>query len=153
MAKVTELTAGLARPIAEENGCTLWDVEYVKEAGTWFLRVYIDKEGGVDIDDCEAVSRRLSDALDEADPIEGSYTLEVSSAGLDRTLKKPEHFAAFLGSEVDVKLYRPLEGRKEHTGVLRAYDAESGAVTVETAAGERIFPKKDVAQVRLAVRF
>ncbi|HIR84603.1 MAG TPA: ribosome maturation factor RimP [Candidatus Galloscillospira excrementavium] len=153
MAKVTELTAGLARPIAEENGCTLWDVEYVKEAGTWFLRVYIDKEGGVDIDDCEAVSRRLSDALDEADPIEGSYTLEVSSAGLDRTLKKPEHFAAFLGSEVDVKLYRPLEGRKEHTGVLRAYDAESGAVTVETAAGERTFPKKDVAQVRLAVRF
>ena len=153
MAKVTELTAGLARPIAEENGCTLWDVEYVKEAGTWFLRVYIDKEGGVDIDDCEAVSRRLSDALDEADPIEGSYTLEVSSAGLDRTLKKPEHFAAFLGSEVDVKLYRPLEGRKEHTGVLRSYDAESGAVTVETAAGERTFPKKDVAQVRLAVRF
>ena len=153
MAKVTELTAGLARPIAEENGCSLWDVEYVKEAGTWFLRVYIDKEGGVDIDDCEAVSRRLSDALDEADPIEGSYTLEVSSAGLDRTLKKPEHFAAFLGSEVDVKLYRPLEGRKEHTGVLRAYDAESGAVTVETAAGERTFPKKDVAQVRLAVRF
>ena len=153
MAKVTELTAGLARPIAEENGCALWDVEYVKEAGTWFLRVYIDKEGGVDIDDCEAVSRRLSDALDEADPIEGSYTLEVSSAGLDRTLKKPEHFAAFLGSEVDVKLYRPLEGRKEHTGVLRAYDAESGAVTVETAAGERTFPKKDVAQVRLAVRF
>ena len=153
MAKVTELTAGLARPIAEENGCTLWDVEYVKEAGTWFLRDYIDKEGGVDIDDCEAVSRRLSDALDEADPIEGSYTLEVSSAGLDRTLKKPEHFAAFLGSEVDVKLYRPLEGRKEHTGVLRAYDAESGAVTVETAAGERTFPKKDVAQVRLAVRF
>ena len=137
MAKVTELTAGLARPIAEENGCTLWDVEYVKEAGTWFLRVYIDKEGGVDINDCEAVSRRLSDALDEA----------------DRTLKKPEHFAAFLGSEVDVKLYRPLEGRKEHTGVLRAYDAESGAVTVETAAGERTFPKKDVAQVRLAVRF
>ena len=153
MAKVTELTAGLARPIAEENGCTLWDVEYVKEAGTWFLRVYIDKEGGVDIDDCEAVSRRLSDALDEADPIEGSYTFEVSSAGADRTLKKPEHFAAFLGSEVDVKLYRPLEGRKEHTGVLRASDAESGAVTVETAAGERTFPKKDVAQVRLAVRF
>ena len=153
MAKVTELTAGLARPIAEENGCTLWDVEYVKEAGTWFLRVYIDKEGGVDIDDCEAVSRRLSDALDEADPIEGSYTLEVSSAGLDRTLKKPEHFAAFLGSEVDVKLYRHLEGRKEHTGVLRAYDAQSGAVTVETAAGEQTFPKKDVAQVRLAVRF
>ena len=100
MAKVTELVAGLAAPIAEENGCSLWDVEYVREAGQWFLRVYIDKEGGVSIDDCEAVSRPLSDALDEADPIEGSYVLEVSSAGADRPLKKPAHFRQFLGSEV-----------------------------------------------------
>ncbi len=90
MAKVTELVAGLAAPIAEENGCSLWDVEYVREAGQWFLRVYIDKEGGVSIDDCEAVSRPLSDKLDEADPIEGSYTFEVSSAGADRVLKKPD---------------------------------------------------------------
>ena len=104
MAKVTDLTASLAAPIAEEQGCTLWDVEYVKEAGTWILRVYIDKEGGVSINDCEAVSRPLSDKLDEVDPIEGSYTLEVSSAGADRVLKKPEHFTAFMGSEVDVRL-------------------------------------------------
>ena len=100
MAKVTDTVAALAGPIAAEQGCTLWDVEYVKEAGTWFLRVFIDKEGGVSIDDCEAVSRPLSDALDEADPIQGSYTFEVSSAGADRALKKPEHFAACMGQEV-----------------------------------------------------
>ena len=97
MAKVTEVAAGLALPIVEQNGCTLWDVEYVKEAGDWYLRLYIDKEGGVSIDDCEAVSRAVSDALDAADPIEGSYTFEVSSAGADRPLKKPEHFAAMMG--------------------------------------------------------
>ena len=151
MAKVTELTAGLAAPIVEAAGCSLWDVEYVKEAGEWFLRVYIDKEGGVSINDCEAVSRPLSDALDEADPIEGSYTLEVSSAGADRPLKKPAHFQQFLGAEVDVRLYRPLDGRKEYTGVLKGYDG--GDVTIETAGEARTFVKKDVAQVRLTVHF
>ncbi|NCE64726.1 ribosome maturation factor RimP [Pseudoflavonifractor sp. 524-17] len=151
MAKVTELVAGLAAPIAAEQGCTLWDVEYVKEAGTWFLRVYIDKEGGVSIDDCEAVSRPLSDTLDEADPIEGSYTLEVSSAGLDRALKKPEHFARFMGSEVEVRLYRAREGRKEFVGALQGY--EGGNVTLDTPEGSVTFEKKDVAQVRLYVRF
>ena len=148
MAKVTDLTAALAPPIAEEQGCTLWDVEYVKEAGTWYLRVYIDKEGGVSINDCEAVSRPLSDKLDEADPIEGSYTLEVSSAGATRVLKKPEHFAAFLGSEVEVRLYRPRDGKKEFVGVLAGY--ENGDVLLE--GGVR-FAKKDVAQTRLHVTF
>lgn len=148
MAKVTELTATLAAPIVAEQGCTLWDVEYVKEAGTWILRVYIDKEGGVSINDCEAVSRPLSDKLDEEDPIEGSYTLEVSSAGADRVLKKPEHFAAFIGSEVDVRLYRPIEGKKEFVGVLTGY--ENGNVSLE---GDLRFEKKDVAQVRLHVTF
>ena len=151
MAKVTELTAGLAAPIVEAAGCSLWDVEYVKEAGEWFLRIYIDKEGGVSINDCEAVSRPLSDALDEADPIEGSYALEVSSAGADRVLKKPEHFAQFTGSEVDVKLYRAREGRKELTGVLKGYD--NGNVTVELPGGDVTLEKKDVAQVRLHVSF
>ncbi|HWS42656.1 MAG TPA: ribosome maturation factor RimP [Pseudoflavonifractor sp.] len=150
MAKVTELTRELAEPIAAANGCTIWDVEYVKEAGTWYLRVFIDKIGGVDINDCEIVSRALSDALDEADPIEGGYTLEVSSAGIDRVLKKPEHFAQFLGAEAEVRLYRPLEGRKDHVGLLRAY--ADGDITLETKAGEILFPKKDVAQVRLYVR-
>lgn len=151
MAKVTEMVAALAAPLARECGCSLWDVEYVKEAGTWFLRVYIDREGGVSINDCEAVSRPLSDALDEADPIEGSYVLEVSSAGADRPLKKPAHFQQFLGAEVDVRLYRPLDGRKEYTGVLKGYDG--GDVTIETAGEARTFVKKDVAQVRLTVHF
>ncbi len=151
MAKITELVASMAAPIAEGAGCSLWDVEYVREAGEWFLRVYIDKAGGVSIDDCEAVSRPLSDQLDEADPIEGSYVLEVSSAGADRPLKKPEHFARFLDAEVEVRLYRAMEGRKDYVGILKGY--ENGDVTIETAAGPRTFAKKDVAQVRLYVRF
>ena len=147
MAKVTDVVAGLAQPFVEQAGCTLWDVEYVKEAGERFLRVYIDREGGVCIDDCEAVSRPLSDALDEADPIAGSYTFEVSSAGLDRPLKKPEHFEQSMGRQVDVKFYRPVDGRKERTGVLEGY--ENGDVTVD---GVR-YPKQDIAQVRLHVTF
>ena len=151
MSKITDFTAQLARPVVEANGCTLWDVEYVREAGEWFLRVYIDKEGGVSIDDCEAVSRPLSDALDEADPIQDPYTFEVSSAGADRALKKPEHFARFLGRPVDVRLYRPVDGGREHTGALRGYDG--GDVTIDTPAGPRTFEKKDVAQVRLHIEF
>ena len=151
MAKVTELTAELAGPIAAGNGCTLWDVEYVKEAGAWYLRVYIDKAGGVSIDDCEAVARPLSDALDEADPIEGSYTLEVSSAGADRALKKPEHFRQFLGEQVDVKLYRPRDGRKEFTGALKRYD--DGDVTLDVNGAEEQFTKKEIALVRLHIEF
>lgn len=147
MPKVTDTVAALARPVVEEKGCTLWDVEYVKEAGEWFLRLYIDKPGGVGIDDCEAVSRPVSDLLDEADPIQGSYTFEVSSAGLERVLRRPEHFAACLGQKVDVKLYRPLEGSKEFTGPLEGY--ADGSVTV----GGRTFEKKDVAQVRLHADF
>ena len=151
MARVTDTVAALALPVAEAAGCSLWDVEYVKEAGQWFLRVYIDKEGGVSIDDCEAVSRPLSDLLDEHDPIEGSYTFEVSSAGADRALKKPEHFARFQGAEVEVKLYRPKEGRKEYVGLLRDY--QDGAVTLETAGQEAVFTKQEVALVRLYPRF
>lgn len=150
MAKVTDAVAALALPVVESAGCRLWDVEYVKEAGSWFLRVYIDKEGGVSIDDCEAVSRPLSDLLDQADPIEGSYTFEVSSAGADRALKKPEHFAAFLGAEVEVKLYRPREGRKEFVGVLKGY--EDGTVTLDMDGGEAVFTKQEIALVRLYLR-
>ena len=151
MAKVTETVAALAAPIVEQAGCSLWDVEYVKEAGEWFLRVYIDKEGGVSIDDCEAVSRPLSDLLDEADPIEGSYTFEVSSAGADRVLKKPEHFEQFMNSEVEVKLYRPREGRKEFVGLLRDY--EDGGVTLEVGNETQSFTKQEIALVRLYPRF
>ena len=151
MAKVTDVVAQLAAPVVEQAGCSLWDVEYVKEAGEWFLRVYIDKEGGISIDDCEAVSRPLSDLLDEADPIEGSYTFEVSSAGADRALRKPEHFAQMMGQEVEVRLYRSAGGRKDHVGVLAGY--EDGDVSIDTSAGRETFGKKDIAQVRLYVRF
>ena len=150
MAKVTDTVSALARPVVEGAGCTLWDVEYVKEAGTWFLRVYIDKEGGVSIDDCEAISRPLSDLLDEHDPIEGSYTFEVSSAGADRTLKKPEHFARFQGAEVEVRLYRPREGRKEFVGILKGYT--DGDVTLEMGGREAVFTKQEIALVRLYLR-
>ncbi|MBC5715877.1 ribosome maturation factor RimP [Flintibacter faecis] len=151
MAKVTDVVAQLAAPVVEQAGCSLWDVEYVKEAGEWFLRVYIDKEGGVSIDDCEAVSRPLSDLLDEADPIEGSYTFEVSSAGADRVLKKPEHFARFQGQEVEVKLYRPRDGRKDFVGVLRSW--QDGDVTLDVGGEPAIFEKKEIALVRLYPRF
>ena len=151
MAKVTDTVAALAAPIVESAGCSLWDVEYVKEAGEWFLRVYIDKEEGVSIDDCEAVSRPLSDKLDEADPIEGSYTFEVSSAGADRVLKKPEHFTMFQGQEVEVKLYRPKDGRKDYVGLLRTH--EDGNVTIEVNGIPMAFEKKEVALVRLYPRF
>ena len=150
MKKITDLTAELAAPAVAEAGCTLWDVEYVKEAGVWFLRLYIDKEGGVSIDDCEAVSRPVSDLLDEADPIEGSYTFEVSSAGADRALKKPEHFEKFRGEEVEVKLYRPREGRKEFVGRLQNY--QDGAVTLEINGDETVFTKQEIALVRLYLR-
>ena len=144
MAKVAELTAALAAPIVREQGCTLWDVEYVREAGQWFLRVYIDKPEGVSINDCEAVSRPLSDALDVADPIEGSYVLEVSSAGADRPLKRPEHFAQFVGSQVEVRLYRAVDGAKDY---------RDGDVSILSGGKTRTFAKKDVAQTRLYVSF
>ena len=153
MKKITELTAELAAPVIAERGCTLWDVEYVKEAGTWYLRVLLDKDGGVDILDCEAVSRRLSDLLDEADPIEGSYTLEVGSAGAERALKRPGDFQRYLGSPVLVKLYRNQDGRKEFPGVLTGYDEATGDVTITVGKQEMTFAKKDIALVRLRVEF
>ena len=151
MEKVTDLTARLAAPIVEEQGCSLWDVEYVKEAGTWYLRVLIDKEGGVDILDCENISRALSDLLDEADPIQDPYTFEVSSAGADRALKKPEHFQAYLGVQVDVKFYQAKNGQKTCTGILAGY--EDGAVTLTMGEDTVTFPKQEIAFVRLHVGF
>lgn len=147
MKKVTEVAAELAAPLAEAAGCSLWDVEYVREAGTWFLRVYLDRPGGVSIDHCEAVSRPLSDKLDEVDPIEGSYVLEVGSAGADRQLKKPEHFQQFMGEEVEVKLYRPRDGRKDFHGPLAGY--RDGSVTLTINGEDVTFEKKEIAVARL----
>ena len=151
MAKVTDTVAQLALPFVESAGCSLWDVEYVKEAGEWFLRIYIDKEGGVSIEDCEAVSRPLSDKLDEADPIESSYIFEVASAGAERPLKRPGDFEQFMGSPVLLKTYKPVDGRKEFSGDLAGYD--NGAVTLRIGEEEKRFEKDAVALVRLRCDF
>ena len=149
--KITEQVEAFAKPIVEEKGCTLWDVEYVREGSERFLRVYIDKEGGVCIDDCEAVSRGVDPLLDEADPIQDAYTFEVSSAGADRPLKKPEHFDAFMGAEVDVKFYKAVNGQKSATGILAGYD--DGSVTLNVGGEEITYDKKEIAFVRLHVSF
>ena len=149
--KVTDLVASFAQPIVEAQGCQLWDVEYVREGSEYFLRLYLDKEGGVDIADCEAVSRAVDPILDEKDPIQGSYHFEVCSAGLERALKRPGDFQRFLGSPVTVKLYRPRNGLKEIPAVLRGYD--DGRITVEAGKETITFEKSEVALVRLRVEF
>ena len=153
MSKLTDAVLALAGPVAAQQGCEIWDVEYVKEAGTWYLRILLDKEGGVDILDCEEISRKVSDLLDEADPIEGSYTLVVGSAGAERALKRPSDFQQFLGSPVLVKLYRAREGRKEFAGYLKGYDEATGDVTVTVGSQDLVFPKKETALIRLRVEF
>ena len=152
MSRITEAVWALAEPLAEELGLELWDVEYVREAGTNYLRVYIDRPGeGVFISDCEAMSKALDPALDEADPIPDSYHFEVCSAGLERVLKRPGDFAQFMGSAVLVKLYRPKDGQKEFVGTLTGY--EDGAVTIEAGANTFTFEKTEVALTRLYVEF
>ena len=149
--KVTEQVAAFAEPVVREHGCSLWDVEYVREGSEYFLRLYIDKEGGVDINDCEAISRAMDPILDEKDPIPGSYHFEVCSAGLERALKRPGDFARFMGSPITVKLYRPYNGLKELPCVLRGY--EDGKITVESGKDTITFEKSQVALVRLRVEF
>ncbi len=144
-------TEELLNPIAQENHVEIYDVEYVKEGNEWFLRAYIDKEGGVDIDDCVAVSRSLSDRLDDEDFIDEAYTLEVSSPGLGRALKKDRHFEKSLGEEVEIKIYKPIDGQKEFSGILKEYDADT--VTIEIEGQTKVFAKADVAVVRLALDF
>ena len=149
MSKITALTAQLARPVVEEHGCTLWDVEYVKEAGTWYLRILIDKEGGVSINDCEVISRRLDPILDEEDPIPDSYVFEVGSAGAERELKRPGDFQQFMGSQVEVRLYQPLNGSKVFVGTLAGYD--DGDITVTVGKNDMRFLKAQVALVKLHI--
>ena len=149
--KITDQVAAFAEPIVAEHGCSLWDVEYVREGSDYILRLYIDKEGGVDISDCEAVSRAVDPILDEKDPIPGSYQFEVCSAGLERALKRPSDFQQFMNSPVTVKLYRPHNGLKEIPGILRGY--EDGRVTVEAGKETITFEKSQVALVRLRVEF
>lgn len=151
MSKLTEKIAAIAASVVEEEGCSLWDVEYVREAGTWYLRIFIDKEDGVSIDDCERISRRLDPILDEEDPIAESYVFEVGSAGADRELKRPGDFEMFLGSDVEVKLYQPVNGSKTFVGELLAYD--DGAVVIRSGKREDRFEKNQIAKVKLYVSF
>lgn len=145
--QIENRTEELLTPIAEAHGVSIYDVEYVKEAGEYYLRAFIDKEGGVTIDDCVDVSRALSDALDAEDYIDDAYTLEVSSPGLTRTLKKDKHFAASLGKRVDIKLFQAVNGSKEYNGVLKTFDENT--ITIEDEA-EQVFTRKDISSVRLA---
>lgn len=142
-------TEQLLLPIAMENNVYVYDVEYVKEGSDYYLRAYIDKEEGVNIQDCENVSRALSDALDKADFIPDAYILEVSSPGLGRTLKKDKHLQASLGEEVEIKLFRPIDKCKEFSGVLDGFDADSIRIVAE---GEmKSFSRNDIALIRLAL--
>lgn len=139
-------------PVLKEHQFELVDVEYVKEAGNWYLRAYIDKEGGITVDDCETISRILSDWLDRSDFIEESYILEVSSPGLGRPLKKEKDFARSLGDEVELRLYRPRNRQKDFAGILKAYDRDT--VTIETEEGtDEVFARADIALIRLALDF
>ena len=139
-------------PLMEENNFELVDVEYVKEAGTWYLRAYIDKEGGIAVDDCEVISRRLSDWLDKEDFIDDSYILEVSSPGLGRPLKKEKDYKRSIGREVEVRLYKAIDRQKEFTGTLSAYDDKTVTLAMEDGS-EAVFEKADIALIRLALDF
>lgn len=145
----------LLKPIADANHVEIYDVEYVKEGSEWYLRCYIDKKEGVSINDCEAVSRALSDELDRTDFIEDAYILEVSSPGLGRTLKKDKHLRKSLLEEVEIKTYKPIEGKKEFTGILKAFDENT--VTLGAALKEGIedivFDRKDIAVIKLTLDF
>ncbi len=149
MSKITDKVYELAKPVVEQAGCSLWDVEYVREAGSWYLRVFIDKEGGVSINDCENISRTLDPILDEADPIPDSYVFEVGSAGAERELKRPGDFQQFMGSEVEVRLYQPLNGSKAFVGTLSGYD--NGDVSILAGKENMSFQKAQIAQVKLHV--
>ena len=149
--KVTEIVAGFAQPVVESFGCELWDVEYVREGSDYFLRLYIDKEGGVDITDCEKISRAVDPILDEKDPIAESYHFAVCSAGLERALKRPGDFERFMNAPIMIKLYRPRNGLKELPGILRGY--EDGRVIAECGKETITFEKSEVALVRLRVEF
>lgn len=141
----------LLTPIVDANGFELVDVEYVREAGEWYLRGYIDKPGGITVNDCETVSRAFSDKLDEEDFIEESYIMEISSPGLDRPLKKDKDFARSMGRLVEIRTYRPIGKQKEFCGILTAYDSNS--VTIDEDGTTRTFDKKEIALIRLAIEF
>lgn len=147
---VYESVKAMAEPIAESLGLSVWDVRYLKEGASWYLRIFIDKEEGVSIDDCEAMSRAIDAPLDELDPVKEAYILEVSSPGIERELTRPEHFDRFIGADIMVRLIRPMEilGR-EFKGVLKAHDKETFTVADHSGENEVTINKKDAAWVKL----
>lgn len=149
MSKISDSVALLAKDIVEEEGCSLWDVEFVREAGSQYLRVYIDKPEGVWVEDCERISRRLDPILDERDIIAESYIFEVCSAGAERELKRPGDFARFIGSEIELRLYQPLNGSKSFVGALTGYD--DGRVSMTVGGDTMSFAKGEIALVKLHV--
>ncbi len=145
-------TEALLQPILDKYNFELVDVEYVKEGGSWYLRAYIDKEGGITVNDCEVVSREANELLDEQDYIEDSYIFEVSSPGLGRPLKKEKDYIRSMGKELEIRTYRAIDKQKEFYGILKAYDADS--VTIEDENGNEMkFQKSDIALIRLAFDF
>ncbi len=144
-------TEDLVMPLINENNFELVDVEYVKEASTYYLRIYIDKEGGIAVDDCELISRALSDKLDEKDFISDAYILEVSSPGLGRPLKKEKDFARSIGKEVEIKLYKAINKQKDFEGVLKSYTDKE--ITIESDGNDIVLERTDIALIRLAFDF
>lgn len=144
-------TEELVTPLIEQNNFELVDIEYVKEGSNWYLRVYIDKPGGINVDDCELISRALSDKLDEEDFIDDAYILEVSSPGLGRPLKKDKDFERSLGEDVEIKLYRMKDGTKDYRGFLKSYNKEE--IVIEDNDEEITFKRSEIALVRLALDF
>ena len=147
-----QTTEQLLLPIVESHGFELVDVEYVKEAGTWYLRAYIDKPGGITVDDCEVVSRTFSDILDEKDYIEDTYIFEVSSPGLGRPLKKEKDFARSIGEEIEIRTYRAIDKQKEFIGILVEYDKDTVTIEYEDETTQ-VFNRTDIALIRLALNF
>ncbi len=145
-------TEELALPLIEKNNFELVDVEYVKEGSNWYLRLYIDKTGGINIDDCELISRALSDKLDEEDYIEDAYILEVSSPGLGRPLKKDKDFTRNIGNEVELKLFKAVDKQKEFTGILKEFDKETVTIEIDEST-DMSFKRTDIALIRLALDF
>ena len=152
MNKIAQKVYDLALPLAQSQNVELWDVEYVKEGGQWFLRIYIDKDGGVGIDDCERFSRAFDPLLDAEDPIPGSYVFEVSSPGLGRPLKKDKHLQKSIGEEVEIRTFRAINHEKQFTGILKRFDADNIVIEDEDET-ELTFARTDIALIRLAFDF
>lgn len=149
--KTEAIAFSLAEPIAKERGCYIYDVEFVKEGGAYFLRIFADRDGGIDLDECEAISRALSTKLDETDPIKQNYYLEVSSPGIERRLKTKEHFDRYIGEVVDIGLYKPIDGSRQISGVLLGFN--DGVITAEVNGARLEISQKETTWVKLHFDF